>query len=87
MEKLYAILVRIGILPCNHIYYIGGADILPPPLKGLEEQNALEELEQVESAKADHTTGTVEIVLNAAIDNKVIKKTIEEEGYKVLTIK
>ncbi len=50
-------------------------------------KKALEELEQVESAKADHTTGTVEIVLNAAIDNKVIKKTIEEEGYKVLTIK
>ena len=28
------------------IYYIGGSDVLPPPLKGVEEQLALEELEQ-----------------------------------------
>jgi Cu2+-exporting ATPase len=50
-------------------------------------KKALEALAQVESAKADHTTGMVEVVLNAAIDNKVLKKTIEEEGYKVLAIK
>ena len=36
----------------NRIYYIGGADILPPPLKGQEEQDALEAMEQgEESAK------------------------------------
>ena len=29
----------------NHIYYIGGADVLPPPLKGEREQEALEALE------------------------------------------
>ena len=28
------------------IYYIGGTDVLPPPLKGQEEQNALRALEQ-----------------------------------------
>ena len=28
------------------IYYIGGSDVLPPPLKGSEEQAALEQLEQ-----------------------------------------
>ena len=28
------------------IYYIGGSDVLPPPLKGHQEQQALEELEQ-----------------------------------------
>ncbi len=28
------------------IYYIGGTDVLPPPLKGKEEQDALEALEQ-----------------------------------------
>ena len=28
------------------VYYIGGADVLPPPLKGEEEKNALELLEQ-----------------------------------------
>lgn len=34
------------------VYYIGGADILPPPLKGMEEQAALESLENGdESAK------------------------------------
>ena len=30
------------------IFYIGGSDVLPPPLKGQEEQNALERLEQGE---------------------------------------
>ncbi len=28
------------------VYYIGGTDVLPPPLKGQEEQDALEALEQ-----------------------------------------
>ena len=32
----------------NRIYYIGGADILPPPLKGQEEQDVLEAMEQGE---------------------------------------
>lgn len=32
----------------NRIYYIGGADVLPPPLKGQEEQETLEALEQGE---------------------------------------
>ena len=30
------------------VYYIGGSDVLPPPLKGAEEQNALEALERGE---------------------------------------
>lgn len=34
----------------NTIYYIGGADVLPPPLKGLEEQEALEALERGDEA-------------------------------------
>ena len=34
------------------VYYIGGADVLPPPLKGLQEQQALEGLDRgEESAK------------------------------------
>ena len=32
----------------EEIYYIGGADVLPPPLKGEEEQQALEGLERGE---------------------------------------
>ena len=32
----------------NTVFYIGGSDILPPPLKGAEEQSALEALERGE---------------------------------------
>ena len=32
------------------IHYIGGSDILPPPLKGQQEQSALEALEQGDPA-------------------------------------
>ena len=45
-EKLLAFLTRIGWIHPENIHYIGGADVLPPPLKGEEEQKALEELEQ-----------------------------------------
>ncbi len=45
-EKLIAFLVKIGFIPPAAVYYISGADILPPPLKGSEEQKALESLEQ-----------------------------------------
>ena len=44
--KLLHFLERIGILSKENIYYIGGADVLPPPLKGEQEQNALMALEQ-----------------------------------------
>ena len=46
MKKLLAFLRKIGIIQPNRIYYIGGADVLPPPLKGQEEQNTLIALEQ-----------------------------------------
>jgi RNA polymerase sporulation-specific sigma factor len=42
----------IGLVPKQGIFYIGGSDILPAPLKGQEEQDALELLERGdESAK------------------------------------
>ena len=44
--KLLDILKRLGILRENGIYYIGGSDVLPPPLKGEQELSALEALEQ-----------------------------------------
>jgi len=44
--KILAFLQKIGLLPPQYIHYIGGADVLPPPLKGEEERKALEELEQ-----------------------------------------
>ena len=46
MEKLWAFLMKIGFVPTGEIYYIGGSDILPAPLKGQEEQDMLEALEQ-----------------------------------------
>ena len=45
-ERLRAILIRIGLISTGAVYYIAGADVLPPPLKGAEEQEALEALEQ-----------------------------------------
>lgn len=40
------LLHRLGLIRDNTIYYIGGADILPPPMKGAQEQDALLRLEQ-----------------------------------------
>ena len=36
----------LGLLGENGVYYIGGSDVLPPPLKGQQEQSALEALER-----------------------------------------
>ena len=44
-EKLLHLLRKLGIVRQESIYYIGGSDVLPPPLKGEEEQAALEALE------------------------------------------
>ena len=42
----------LGLIPEQNVYYIGGSEVLPPPLKGQEEQEALELLESGdESAK------------------------------------
>ena len=44
--KLWLFLLKIGLLPSQGVFYIGGADVLPPPLKGEEELSALIALEQ-----------------------------------------
>ncbi len=46
MGKWIAFLTKIGMIGRNNLFYIGGADVLPPPLKGEEEQKALLALEQ-----------------------------------------
>ncbi|MBQ7800762.1 MAG: RNA polymerase sporulation sigma factor SigE [Oscillospiraceae bacterium] len=46
MEKVLTFLTWLGLIPERNIFYIGGSDILPPPLKGQEEQDALLALEQ-----------------------------------------
>jgi len=45
MKKLRSFLEWIGILSKETIFYIGGSDVLPPPLKSQEEQLTLEALE------------------------------------------
>ena len=46
MNFLFQFLRRLGLLQDETLYYIGGSDILPPPLKGQQELDALEALEQ-----------------------------------------
>lgn len=48
--KLLGFLAKIGLVGRENIYYIGGADVLPPPLKGVQEQEALMALEQGDEA-------------------------------------
>ena len=52
MNQLVQLLRKFTSGTQEKIYYIGGSDVLPPPLKGEQEQLALEELEQgMEEAK------------------------------------
>ena len=44
--KLLDILRKLGLIRENGIFYIGGSDVLPPPLKGPEELLTLQALEQ-----------------------------------------
>ena len=46
MNKLMQFLKRLGFLQDESLFYIGGSDILPPPLKGQQEQDALTAMEQ-----------------------------------------
>lgn len=50
IQKLTSVFLKLGLIQQEPIYYIGGADVLPPPLKGTEEQLALEALEQGDEA-------------------------------------
>ena len=45
-NKIVWVLSFLGLTRARGVYYIGGADVLPAPLKGKEEQDALEALEQ-----------------------------------------
>jgi RNA polymerase sporulation-specific sigma factor len=38
------VLIYLGLMPNSQIYYIGGSDVLPPPLKGMDEQDALDRM-------------------------------------------
>ena len=45
MKNFWKEIIRILSLTDRGLYYIGGTDVLPPPLKGKEEMDALEALE------------------------------------------
>lgn len=46
IQKLFNLLVVLRRFSADEIHYIGGNEILPPPLKGTQEQQTLEQLEQ-----------------------------------------
>ena len=46
--NIFGLLERIGFGRPEGIFYIGGSDVLPPPLKGREETEALDALERGE---------------------------------------
>lgn len=48
--KLYKLLQKMCLIQESAVFYIGGCDVLPPPLKGTEEENALEGLERGDEA-------------------------------------
>ena len=50
MEGLMKFLTWIGVVSTENIFYIGGSDILPPPLKGKDETDALAAMEQGDEA-------------------------------------
>ena len=44
-RKWFVFLEKLGVVHQKGVFYIGGADVLPPPLKGEQEQDALAGLE------------------------------------------
>lgn len=49
-------------------------------------KKALESLDQVEQAVVSHEKGIAEVILNAEIDNGVLKKTVEDKDYTVISV-
>lgn len=49
-------------------------------------KQVLENLPYVESAVASHKKGTAELLLNKEVSDEILKKTVEEQGYKVIKI-
>ncbi len=47
-------------------------------------KKVLEELDGVETAVCDHKEGTATLMLSANVEDALLKKTVEDQGYKVL---
>ena len=50
-------------------------------------KEALEAIEGVKSAEASHTAGTAVLTLTQDVDNEKLKAAVEEQGYKVRSIR
>ena len=48
-------------------------------------RKALEELSQVESAEVSHEKGLAIVTLSADVSDELLRKTVEDKGYKVLS--
>ena len=46
MRCMIQLLAHLGLVSSNEVHYIGGSDVLPPPLKGQAEADALRALDQ-----------------------------------------
>ncbi|MGL4913336.1 MAG: RNA polymerase sporulation sigma factor SigE [Romboutsia sp.] len=51
INKITGVLIKLGVIKPKGIYYMGGVNILPPPLKSDEENELLQNLEHDESVK------------------------------------
>ena len=49
-------------------------------------KKVLEALEQVEEAVVSHESGSAEVMLSAEVSDEVLKKAVEEQDYKVVSI-
>ena len=49
-------------------------------------KKVLEALPEVDAAEVSHEAGTAVVTLNAAVDDSVLKKTVEDQDYKVTGI-
>ena len=47
-------------------------------------KKALEEMEGVSAAVADHKTGTATVTLSAPVEESALRAVIEAQGYKTL---
>lgn len=47
-------------------------------------KSCLEEIPQVDSAEVSHKEGTAVVTLNAEVSDDVLKKAVEDKGYKVI---
>lgn len=47
-------------------------------------KKALEALPQVTEAQVSHESGTAVITLNAPVEDALLKKTVEDQGYQVI---